>query len=511
MPTLREALIYEPAELSFGTSGLRGLVTDMTDLECYINVRGFLNYINKSSGQVYTAGDLRFSTPRILAATHRAIIDAGCEPVFCGFIPTPAVALYGLKQGEPSIMVTGSHIPDDRNGIKFNKADGEVLKADEVGINQAVLAVREALYAEPADEAAFGADGAFQVTDELPEMLEDASHDYLERYLDAFPIDAFRDKTIVLYEHSAVGRDLIKAVLKRLGATVIPVGRSERFIPIDTENVTVEDQRYFKELSEKHQPFAIVSTDGDSDRPFVIDENGVFHRGDELGAVVAEALEADFAAYPITSSDGVDTFLADKSVPAERTRVGSPYVIVAMQEAQAAGRRRTVGWEANGGFLVGNDTTIYGKPLMKLPTRDALLPILVALYTASQRNSKVSDVFAELPQRFTQAGIIDNFPPEVSRAILAYFADGNEARREELGQYFTSEDGFGAVTEINSLDGLRLYFDNGDIAHIRPSGNAPQLRIYSVADSQERADEVVGLALKEPDGIYRRLEERFGH
>lgn len=202
-------------------------------------------------------------------------------------------------------------------------------------------------------------------------------------------------------------------------------------------------------------------------------------------------------------------FLAEKGVPAQRTRVGSPYVIVAMQEAEAAGKQRTVGWEANGGFLVGNDTTIYDKSLKKLPTRDALLPILVALYAACQRNIKVSDVFASLPERFTQAGIIDNFPPEVSKAILAHFASGDNGVCQEMGQYFTPEDGFGAVTEINSLDGLRLYFDNGLVAHIRPSGNAPQLRIYSVADSQERADEIVSLALREPDGIYRRLEERF--
>ena len=31
-------------------------------------------------------------------------------------------------------MVTGSHIPFDRNGIKINKSVGELLKSDEPGI-----------------------------------------------------------------------------------------------------------------------------------------------------------------------------------------------------------------------------------------------------------------------------------------------------------------------------------------------------------------------------------------
>jgi phosphomannomutase len=42
---------------------------------------------------------------------------------------------------------------------------------------------------------------------------------------------------------------------------------------------------------------------------------------------------------------------------------------------------------------------------------------------------------------------------------------------------------------------------------MRPSGNAPQLRIYSVADSQERADTIVHIALEEPNGIFRTIQE----
>ncbi len=56
------------------------------------------------------------------------------------------------------------------------------------------------------------------------------------------------------------------------------------------------------------------------------------------------------------------------------------------------------------------------------------------------------------------------------------------------------------------MDGLRIFFANGDIAHVRPSGNAPQLRIYANADTQARADEIVELCLREPAGILRQLE-----
>jgi phosphomannomutase len=59
------------------------------------------------------------------------------------------------------------------------------------------------------------------------------------------------------------------------------------------------------------------------------------------------------------------------------------------------------------------------------------------------------------------------------------------------------------------LDGVRIYFRNGDVAHVRPSGNAPQLRLYACSDFQARADEIRELALREPDGILRQLERAF--
>ena len=76
----------------------------------------------------------------------------------------------------------------------------------------------------------------------------------------------------------------------------------------------------------------------------------------------------------------------------------------------------------------------------------------------------------------------------------------------ELAGYFNAEGGFDAIVKIDTIDGVRIYFANGDIAHIRPSGNAPQLRLYSCADTQARADEIVALGIREPDGILRRLE-----
>lgn len=512
MPTLFKALNNEPSELKFGTSGLRGLVAEMTDLECYINTAGFLKFLAsighiKPGGDVYLAGDLRDSTPQIMNAVHQAIVDGGYVTKNCGFVPTPAVALYGLSKNAPSIMVTGSHIPADRNGIKFNKADGEVLKDDELGIKEAVAIVRDELYSQELQDSIFNEDGMLKTPAEIPAATDDAAAMYIARFVDVFGERAFTGKKIVFYQHSAVGRDLLVTILEKLGADVVPVGRSDAFIPIDTENVTPKDHAYFARLAEENPGvFAIASTDGDSDRPFVIDEHGAFHRGDELGAVVAHWFKADAAAYPVSASDAVDQYLNDNGVALMHTRIGSPYVVVAMQEEAAKGKQRVVGWEVNGGFMLGADMDVHGKTLAALPTRDALLPIVVALQAAVDADMSVSEVFAALPKRYTEAGLINDFPTEVSAIIVSKFSDDTAETRQALSEFFTAEHGFSAITKIDSLDGVRIFFDNGEIAHLRPSGNAPQLRIYSVADSQERAAEIVALAIAEPNGIFRAIE-----
>jgi len=545
--------------LAFGTSGLRGLVRDITDLEAYINTRGFLDYLGESGGaqagdSVSLASDLRPSSDSadrsIVRAVALAIERAGFEVDYLGALPTPALMHYSLQHRRLSIMVTGSHIPFDRNGIKFNTARGEVLKSDEPGILQAVQRVRGTEYARPVSESIFTDDGMFKV--EAPFRTASAHQQarlgYIRRYLDFFPEGCLRGLRIVFYQHSSVARDILVELLIGLGAQVIPKGRSDSFVPIDTEAISVEKlellQRFVREAIQTHGPIdAIVSTDGDGDRPLVagVEANGTvrFLSGDLLGILTADFLDARVAVVPISATDAVDLWAETRGVEVAKTKIGSPYVIEAMQRAKTTGSPRVVGWEANGGFLMTTDIARNSRTLAALPTRDAALPIVAALCSAKERGLSLVERFAQLPRRFSQAGLIDEFPMRSSQALLerltpldrtirhvefaddalqVSYADGTSrpaippqrapllALRHELQRYFGPHEGFDDIISINLLDGIRTCFRNGDIAHIRPSGNAPQMRIYAVAGIRQRAEAIVSAALREPDGILRRLE-----
>ncbi len=475
--------------VAFGTSGARGLATAMTDQVCYAYTKGFLQYlesigeIKRAGERVAVGGDFRPSTSRVMAAVCRAADDLGYRAVNCGKIPSPAVALFGFENKIPSIMVTGSHIPDDRNGIKFNKCGGEVLKSDERGMSSQIVEL---------DDAMFGADGNFARPTVPHDVSPVAGENYAMRYLNFFAHDALRGLRIGVYQHSAVGRDVLVKIFSHLGAEVTALGRSEKFIPVDTEAIRPEDVQLAHDWAATGKFDALVSADGDSDRPLVSDEHGNWLRGDVAGILCAIFLQADSISTPVSCNTAAEKCGWFRDI--RRTRIGSPFVVASMIQASIDGAKRVVGYEANGGFLLNSDIERDGRFLRALPTRDAVIVMLGILLLAKAQKKTVSQLAAALPARFTASDRLKNFPTESSVAILAKFNSGSDATdKSEIEKMFGSI--CGNVSTLNRIDGLRLTFANEEIIHLRPSGNAPEFRCYAEAKSDERAREITANAL----------------
>ncbi len=452
--------------LKFGTSGLRGLATDLAGAESRRYAAGFLRHLRSRGpvGEILVGRDLRASSPEIsrsvIAGLDAAVVD-------CGALPTPALALEAMRRHAPAIMVTGSHIPADRNGLKFYRADGEIDKADEAGILAALGDAPEVNSAATAEPDALGR--------------------YLDRYAKLLPSGALAGMRIGVWQHSSVARDLFVDALAMFGAKVVPLGRSEVFVPVDTEAVGADVAAQLADWIEAHALDALVSTDGDADRPLLADETGGLVRGDVIGILTAKFLDADTVVTPVTSNSSIEGMGSFRQIV--RTRVGSPFVIAGMAEAKGT----VVGFEANGGVLLGSDVTVNDATMRALPTRDALLPLLSVLGAARAAGLSLSRLAATLPPRVARSDRLEHVPQERSALLL------DRLRADAQGFLGT----LGTVRSVSDIDGLRYELTSGDVIHYRPSGNAPELRCYTEAGTAQRADELLAWGLEAAEAVVR--------
>lgn len=494
----------------------------MADMECYINVRGFIKFLFatgdiKPGAKIAFGGDLRPTTSRIALAVLQAIKDEGCVPDYVGKVSSPALAYYAMQNGMPSVMITGSHIPADRNGIKFTKVSGEVLKTDETNIAKGARQARNEVYGMKPEQRPFDEGTGMFKPEKVPVMPaydENKVMDmYVQRYLSTMPADYLKDMTIAVYQHSAVGRDALVRILEGLGAKVIAIERSDVFVPVDTEKVSEKTKAILKEAAQKYNPDLIFSMDGDSDRPLFADEKGDFLTGDRLGGLVTQMLKPDWVAVPCTTNNGVLEMLQEQNIKVTKTKVGSPYIVAKL----LAGAK--MGWEANGGFILGSEVQLPGwkGALKPLPTRDAPLPLILAARYAKERGQKASEMIATaLPPWYgTGVAVTDRTPGcesysiDMGKAIMAKLSPSvqiNEAAftpegvkvqypdehwetaspelakellalKDKMASYFTSERGFPEITGLETIDGVKVIFDNGKLLmHVRASGNAADFR-----------------------------------
>lgn len=469
MQVLQDLMLQ--SEVAFGTSGARGLVSSMSDEVCAAYTQAFISTISHSFTfkQVAIAIDLRPSSPRIAEACAKMVQQLGLEVIFCGAIPTPALALFSQQHALPGIMVTGSHIPFDRNGLKFYRPDGEITKSDEASMLACQLS--------PLSESGLAC---------LPAIDTTARQAYMQRYIDFLGKNALEGLKLALYQHSSVGRDVMFELFTDLGAEVICLERSDIFVPIDTEAVSAQDIQRGLDWASTYHVDAIISTDGDGDRPLISDEQGRWLRGDIVGLLTARALQISHLAVPVSCNTAIEASNYFQKVI--RTRIGSPFVIAAMADLQHEAKS-LAGFEANGGFLLGSSIA-QSPTLVALPTRDAILPVVTLLAQCKKTAKPLSELVAELPQRFTSSDRVQKFPTEKSKTLLLYWSEHPERMQNALKLD-------GKIAYIDTTDGLRISLESGQIVHLRPSGNAPEFRCYVEDNSQLAANTLLENIMQE--------------
>ena len=113
------------------------------------------------------------------------------------------------------------------------------------------------------------------------------------------------------------------------------------------------------------------------------------------------------------------------------------------------------------------------------------------------------EVVAHWPEVFKDLKI-ESIPIEYLLSIKVEFRDGKnwEIRVKKNRQKLTNKEleksikdlfeHYGnSIKNVDLTDGLRVNFDGGQVVHLRPSGNAPEFRVYAQSQSAADAAELV--------------------
>lgn len=430
----------------FGTSGIRGPArTLFTPQFCFDIGRAFAFFLDEhdQKGTVAIGIDTRASSPHLAQNLIYGLRHAGREVVHLGAIPVPA-ACYALQSMAVvgALMVTGSHIDIDSNGVKFFAFKEEIGKNHEQEISDYYYQIREQVKPEP-------------IYGVIPQSTAGLNN-YLEMLLALIDQPLPRLK-IVFDPGNGAQTETVGTVLRELGLEHIAINASiqKSLISRDTETEGVFTILQEK-VKEEHVDFG-VGFDSDGDRAVFVDEAGNFIPGDYTGTLLAKWFAADTVVCPVNVS-AVINHIGKEVI---RTKVGSPYVIEAMKKSGA-----TFGFESNGGCIHA-DTML---------TRDGGATFVKMLNILKWSGKTLAQLMAELPQFF------------IRRAKFA-------CPTEKFSHILEQAKKFQKAISIDETDGVKLILDAATWVLFRPSGNAPEFRVFVESNTATKANQLLDHAL----------------
>jgi phosphomannomutase/phosphoglucomutase len=381
--------------------------------------------------QVFVGGDNRQTTPPLMSAVVEGVASTGLDVISIGPVMTPTVYFASSSHDNAGgIMVTGSHLSTDYNGIKM--AYGHLALADQQ--IQALLKMIQA------DDFATGAGSI--------------NHDYhmIHKHLAVIKEKVSlgdRKLKIVVDAGNGLSGTYVPPLMQELGVEVIclfcePDGTFPNHLP------NPENPELTKDLEAavvKHGADFGIGFDGDADRCGLIDDHGHHVAADRLLALLARDLLTRMpgakVVFDVKSSQVLPDVIRASGGEPVMWKSGHSLMKLKMSEIGAP-----IGGEVSGHLFIGED--YYGFD-------DAPLVALKVLELFSKTDKTLSQMLGELPAMLATPEIIMKAPDDVKFKII----DAVSARLQD--RY-----------AVNTVDGARATFEDG-WGLVRPSNTQPAI------------------------------------
>jgi len=400
--------------------------------------------------KVIVGRDGRMSGEMVRSLVVNTLIGLGLDVIDLGLSTTPTVEMAVTFEGAAGgIILTASHNPKQWNALKLLNEKGEFISA-ELGLQMLAIAESEQFNFAQVDEL-----GTYSCDDTL-----------LQTHIDAILVHPLVNKKqiadkkfkVVVDAINSSGAEAVPALLSALGVTDITVlnGEMHGNFAHNPEPLAENLVELCSEVVKQKADLGIA-VDPDVDRLcFVSNDGSLF--GEEYTLVAV-------ADYVLSNKKGntVSNLSSTRALRDVTEKHGGSYFASAVGEVNVVKKMKEVhaviGGEGNGGII--DPALHYG--------RDALIGIALFLTQLAQSGKTTAELRKTFPDYFMSKNKIDLPQGTDVKAVLAKVKD----------QY--------SSYQVNTEDGVKIDFEKSWV-HLRASNTEPIIRIYSEADSTEKAD-----------------------
>jgi phosphomannomutase/phosphoglucomutase len=439
------------AQRLFGTNGIRGIVNQELTPEKTMKIACSIGTFFQK-GKLLVGNDARTSGQMLSTTVTAGLNATGCKVLYAGLAPTPALQ-YAVKKHrlDGAVIVTASHNPPEYNGMKVVWKDGiELSREQEVEIEKTFFK----------DKMKYAKWDEMGPKNALMGVVEDYV-EAIKRHVDKARI-AQRHFRVVVDGANSVGNMSAPLLLEDLECQVKVInrqidgtfpGRLPEPRPENLHDLTLAVRAFKADLG--------VAFDGDADRSIFADEHGKIYWGDKTFALVERDFLTENPGEKIVTPVSSSTLIKDVADTCGGeivwTKVGSVTVSRTMKELKAK-----LGGEENGGIFYGPHQ----------PVRDGAMATALILNVMAKTGEKLSKLLGELPQYFIEKDEVES-KEELKDKVL------QELIRQTRGQ------------NMNTIDGVKIWFEDKSAILLRPSGTEPFFRLYAEARTEKRAMNLV--------------------
>jgi phosphomannomutase len=398
--------------------------------------------------------DMRLTAPSMAAALREGLVAEGATVLDAGMVATEMLYhLVGSRQLDGGAMVTASHNPKPYTGVKLVR-EGALAFSGDAGIGDVRREIEAGLGESPGG-------GSFEEVDVWDEYRQHAVS-----FIDPSSVKPMK---VVVDGGNGMAGPMAGPILRRLGLDL-----EEMYFEPDGEfpdhepnPLLEENRRLIVERVKASGADLGIAWDGDADRCFFIDGDGVFCDGDFVCALLARAALAKNPGatilYDPRSSRAVPDLVAAEGGRSDLSRVGHAFFKARMREEGAA-----FGGEVSGHY--------YFRDFWNADS--GTIPALLILELLSVDGRSLAELISEFRSRYFISGEINSEVPDAAakmEEIVARYGDG----------------------EITRLDGISIDYPDWHF-NVRPSNTEPLLRLnleslVSREDMEEKRDAILGL------------------